>query len=137
LTDDVSLFEKAKLRMLNGSHSLLAYLGALRGFDTIADAVSDPDLEAAARSLQRDDVVPTLTAPPGIALHGYGDEILDRYRNPNLRHTTAQVAMDGSQKLPIRIIATAADRLASGAMPDACALTLAAWMVYVYAGQDR
>lgn len=137
VTGDVAPFEKAKLRMLNASHCLLAYLGALRGFDTIAQAAADDGLIAAARILQRADVIPTLETPPGMDLVDYGESILARYLNPNLPHTTAQVAMDGSQKLPIRIVGTASDRLAAGAMPDSCALTLAAWMTYVYRGRDR
>lgn len=137
VTGDVAPFEKAKLRMLNASHCLLAYLGALRGFDTIAQAAADDGLIASARALQQVDVIPTLETPPGMDLADYGESILARYLNPSLPHTTAQVAMDGSQKLPIRIIRTVSDRLAAGAIPDACALTLAAWMVFVYRGRDR
>nr|WP_269151221.1 mannitol dehydrogenase family protein [Spelaeicoccus albus] len=137
VTADVAPFEKAKLRMLNATHCLLAYLGALRGIDTIAGAAADDYLIAAARALQTRDVIPTLDTPPGMDLAEYGESILTRFLNPSLPHTTAQVAMDGSQKLPIRIIATASDRLKAGTVPDACALTLAAWMVFVYRGRDK
>lgn len=136
LVSDVAPYEKAKLRLLNGTHSLLAYLGALHGHRTIADAVADDRLAAAARALQREDAIPTLTAPPGLDLAAYGDQILDRFANPHLRHTTAQVAMDGSQKLPIRLLGTARDRLRAGAVPEQCALAVAAWMVYVHRGLD-
>jgi fructuronate reductase len=136
LTDDVGVFEVAKLRMLNATHSLLAYLGALRGYPTIAEAVADEALLNEARNLQRNDVIPTLTAPPGLDLHEYGDSILDRFANPNLGHTTIQVAMDGSQKLPVRILGTVADRLAAGEVPYSAAKMLAAWMVFIYRGRD-
>ena len=136
LTADVEPFEVAKLRMLNATHSLLAYLGALKGFATIAEAVADPDLAAAARRLQTEDVIPTLSPPPGLDLAAYGESILARFANPALGHTTLQVAMDGSEKLPIRVLATAADRLAAGAVPQSAALVVAAWMVFVHRGRD-
>ena len=136
LTDDVGPFEVAKLRMLNATHSMLAYLGALRGYPTIADAVADEALLNEARDLQRNDVIPTLEAPPGLDLQEYGESILTRFANPNLGHTTIQVAMDGSQKLPVRILGTVADRLAAGEVPYSAARMLAAWMVFIYRGRD-
>lgn len=136
LATDVAPYEKAKLRMLNGTHSLLAYLGALRGYRTIAEAVADERLRDAARGLQREDAIPTLEAPPGLDLEEYGEQILERFGNPHLRHTTVQVAMDGSQKLPIRLLDTAKDLLRVGATPRYCALAVAAWIVYVSRGRD-
>jgi fructuronate reductase len=136
LTNDVGPFEVAKLRMLNATHSLLAYLGALRGYPTIAEAVTAEALVSEARSLQRNDIIPTLTPPPGLDLEEYGESILSRFANTNLGHTTVQVAMDGSQKLPVRILGTVADRLAAGEVPHSGALLVAAWMVYIYRGRD-
>ena len=122
--------------MLNATHSMLAYLGALLGHQTIADAVADASLLDEARNLQRNDVVPTLKPPPGLDLHEYGESILTRFANPNLGHTTVQVAMDGSQKLPVRILGTVADRLAAGEVPYSAARIVAAWMVFIYRGRD-
>lgn len=136
VTADVGVFEVAKLRMLNATHSLLAYLGALRGYPMIADAVTSDGLAQEARRLQRDDIIPTLTAPPGTDLGEYGESILDRFANPALGHTTLQVAMDGSQKLPVRVLGTVADRLADGEVPQSAALLVAAWMVFIYRGRD-
>jgi fructuronate reductase len=136
LAADVAPYEKAKLRLLNGTHSLLAYLGALRGHRTIAEAVTDDQLLDAARRFQREDAIPTLAAPPGVDLAEYGEQILRRFANPHLRHTTIQVAMDGSQKLPIRILGTAKDRLRAGAVPQHCALAVAAWIAYIRRGLD-
>ncbi|ADB31821.1 Mannitol dehydrogenase domain protein [Kribbella flavida DSM 17836] len=131
LTADVAPWEQAKLRMLNATHSMLAYLGALRGYETIAEAVRDEDLATAATELMRVDVVPTLTPPDGLDLTAYGESVLERFANPALKHRTAQVAMDGSVKLPVRLLGTVQDRLAAGAEPYAAALAVAAWMVYV------
>jgi len=137
LTSDVEPFERAKLRILNGTHSTLAYLGALRGHRTIAEAVADPELEALARELIDEDVIPTLSAPTGLDLEAYRESVLERFANPNTGHTTIQVAMDGSQKLPIRLLGAAADRLAAGATPRAAARAIAAWAVFVArAGAD-
>ncbi|MDQ6714708.1 MAG: mannitol dehydrogenase family protein [Actinomycetota bacterium] len=137
LVEDVAPFEQLKLRMLNGTHSLLAYLGALRGYDSIAEAVGDPDLAEAARRLMVDDVAPTLTPPPGVDVAAYGEQVLARFANPALRHSTFQVAMDGSQKLPQRLLGPVRERLAAGHLPESAALALAAWMTYVACGQDR
>ncbi|NUU15981.1 mannitol dehydrogenase family protein [Cellulomonas humilata] len=133
LTSDVAPYERAKLRVLNASHSTLAYLGALRGHATIAQAVADPDLAAAVRALVDEDVLPTLIAPDGMDLARYRDDVLARFANPNTGHTTVQVAMDGSQKLSPRLLGTVRDRLAEGAAPTAAALTVAAWIAYVRA----
>jgi fructuronate reductase len=130
-TDDVAPWEAAKLRLLNASHSLLAYLGGLRGYLTIAEAVVDDDLAAVAQDLMRHDVLPTLVPPPGLDLDVYCDQVLRRFANPALAYTTAQVAMDGSHKLLARVLGTIRDRLAAGALPESASLVVAGWMAYV------
>jgi fructuronate reductase len=131
LTADVAPWEKAKLRLLNASHSLLAYLGSLRGYTTIAESVRDEALAGATRRLMYGDVLATLTAPDGLDLPDYCEQLMTRFANPALMHSTAQVAMDGSQKLPNRVLGTIRDRFAAGATPQAAALVVAAWMAYV------
>ncbi|GAB3846693.1 mannitol dehydrogenase family protein [Dactylosporangium cerinum] len=130
-TTDVAPYEAAKLRLLNATHSLLAYTGALAGHDTIADTMTDPVLADAAHRLMTEDAAPTLTLPDGFDLPGYQDSILRRFADPALGHRTTQVAADGSLKLPIRLLGTARDRLVAGATPQWTALAVAAWMVYV------
>ncbi|MGW7685827.1 mannitol dehydrogenase family protein [Kribbella sp. NPDC054772] len=136
LTADVAPWEQAKLRMLNATHSMLAYLGALRGYETIAETVRDEELGGLARRLMTDDVVPTLTPPDGLDLAAYGATVLERFANPALKHKTVQVAMDGSVKLPVRMLGTVSDRLAAGAEPRMISLAVAAWMVYVLRTPD-
>ncbi|MFC0624457.1 mannitol dehydrogenase family protein [Kribbella deserti] len=131
LTDDVAPWERVKLRMLNATHSLLAYLGALKGYATIAEAVRDEELFRQALDLMTEDVVPTLDPPADLDLTTYGESVLERFANPALKHRTAQVAMDGSVKLPVRLLGTVRDRLAAGAEPRHAALAVAAWMRYV------
>ncbi|MBX6389842.1 MAG: mannitol dehydrogenase family protein [Frankia sp.] len=136
-TADVAPYEAMKLRLLNGTHSLLAYTGALAGHETIAEAVRDPALADLAAAMMRADLAPTLAVPAGIDLAAYQASVLERFANPALRHRTVQVAADGSQKLPIRLLGAAADRLAAGAEPSLIALAVAAWMLYVARGRDR
>ena len=109
---DVAPFETMKLRLLNGSHSTLAYLGFLAGYDFIWQASSDPLLATLIERLMVEEVMPTLSAPPGVELAAYGAQIRERFRNPALPHRTRQIAMDGSQKLPQRLLATVRARLA-------------------------
>ncbi|TDE16106.1 mannitol dehydrogenase family protein [Jiangella asiatica] len=130
-TDDVGPWERAKLRLLNGTHSLVAYGGALAGHATIAAAVADPAVAASARAYLFDDALPTLTAPPGLDLAHYGESILERFANPHLRHTTEKVATDGTLKIPQRWGGVVADRLAAGELPAGAAYGLAAWVAFV------
>ncbi|WP_277207998.1 mannitol dehydrogenase family protein [Isoptericola croceus] len=127
LTDDVAVWERAKLRLLNGTHSLLAYAGRLAGHVTMADAVTDPAIGARARQLLFDDALVTLDAPAGADLRAYGESLLERFANPATGHTTVQVSMDGTQKIPYRWGGTIVDRLAAGAVPHGAAYALAAW----------
>ena len=128
---DVAPFEHAKLRMLNGSHSALAYLGYLAGHETIFDAVSDELFARFIRRFWSDDVIPILAAPPGMDLEHYSHQLLDRYRNPAIRHRLWQIAMDGSQKLPQRLLSTVRDNLQRQRRFHFVALAVAGWIRYV------
>ena len=132
LVPDVEPYEKVKLRMLNGTHSSVAYLGALAGHEFIAEAVADDVLAGYAQRLMATDIAPTLTAPPDMDLDVYAAQVLRRFGNTALRYRCAQVAMDGSQKLPYRLRDTIADRLAAGATPVWATLAFAAWMRHVW-----
>lgn len=133
---DVHPYETMKLRLLNGSHSTLAYLGYLAGYVTVAEAIADPGMARLIRGLMDEEAGPTLHLPPGADLDGYKTALLERFRNPALRHRTWQIAMDGTQKLPQRLLGTARDRLAAGLPIDRLALGVAAWMRYA-AGVDE
>jgi fructuronate reductase len=128
---DVGPFETMKLRLLNGSHSCIAYLGYLAGHETVAAAMQDADLARFVRRLMDDEVTPTLKIPAGADVEGYKAALVQRFHNPALRHRTWQIAMDGSQKLPQRLLGTIRDRLKDGASIECLALGIAAWMRYV------
>ena len=134
---DVATFELAKLRMLNGSHSTLAYLGYLARHETVADTMAAPGFAALVHGLMLDEAAPTLPPVPGLDLPAYADSLVARFRNPALRHRTWQIAMDGTQKLPQRLLGTVRDRLATGASIDRLALGIAAWMRYATGTDER
>lgn len=127
----VAPHEEMKLRCLNGTHSTLAYLGYLAGYETIADTVSDDTFAAFCKGLWQDEIIPTLTQPDGEDLPAYCNALMARYQNPAIRHRTWQIAMDGSQKLPQRLLGTIAENLAAGHVPAGLILAVAGWMRYV------
>ncbi|PWC18937.1 fructuronate reductase [Brenneria corticis] len=129
--DDVVPFEMMKLRMLNGSHSFLAYLGYLGGYETIADAMTNPAYRKATMALMQNEQAPTLTMPEGTDLNQYAHLLIERFTNPSLRHRTWQIAMDGSQKLPQRLLDPVRIHLATGASYRHLILGVAGWMRYV------
>jgi len=136
LVDDVTPFEHMKLRMLNGTHSSLAYLGYLAGHQTIADTMADPVMAQFVDRLWRSEIIPALTPPPGTDLAAYADALAARYANPAIRHRTWQIAMDGSQKMPQRILGTIAEGRAAWRPVPGLTLAVAAWMRYA-SGRDE
>ncbi|WP_375450102.1 mannitol dehydrogenase family protein [uncultured Devosia sp.] len=130
MVEDVEPFERMKLRMLNGSHSTLAYLGYLAGHQYVAEAMGDPAFVRLIHGLMTQEAIPTLDMP-GVDLASYRDQLLERFGNPALQHRTWQIAMDGSQKLPQRLLGTIRDRLKAGAPIAHLGLGVAAWMRYV------
>jgi fructuronate reductase len=134
--NDVRPFELMKLRMLNGSHSILAYLGYLAGYAHVSEAIGNPELRTLVHEFMTDEAAPTL--PDGAGdLEAYRDALLERFGNTALRHRTWQIAMDGSQKLPQRLLGTIRDRLARDLPIRRAALGVAAWMRYVSGVDER
>jgi fructuronate reductase len=131
MVSKVELHEKMKLRCLNGTHSALAYLGYLAGFNTIAECVSDDSLLNYIQYLWEKEIIPTLETPEGENLNDYSSKLLERYQNPAIEHRTWQIAMDGSQKLPQRILETVNDLLKQQKNFQGLALAIAAWIKYV------
>jgi fructuronate reductase len=131
LTDDVRGYELAKLRLLNGAHSTLAYVGLGLGHATVAESMADDRLAGFVERLMREDIAPSLTPPAGLDLSGYIDAILRRFRNPAIAHKLIQIAADGSQKLPYRILDTVRAARAAGRSVDRLAVPIAAWLRFV------
>ncbi len=131
MTRDVAPFETAKLRILNGAHSALAYLGLERGHAFVHEAVCDPEIRTVVEQLMRREAIPTIAPAPGQDLDAYANDLLSRFENPALEHRLAQIAMDGSQKIPQRWLATLSENLRQGRESPAILVGLAAWLRHV------
>ncbi|WP_269514177.1 mannitol dehydrogenase family protein [Brevundimonas subvibrioides] len=127
LTGAVAPWEDAKLRLLNGAHSSIAYLGGLAGHAFVHQVVADPVFAAFVERLW-DEAQTTLNPPTGLNIADYRRDLMARFGNPALQHRTRQIAMDGSQKLPQRLLATIADRLAAGLGVEALSSGVAGWI---------
>ena len=130
-TDDVAAFENAKLRILNGTHSTLAYTGILLGKETVYEAISDSALEAFIGRLLSDEIIPSINAEGVMDLPAYAEDILNRYKNRHIRHLLAQIAWDGSQKLPFRVLNTVRDNLKLGKQAKLLCVPIAAWILFI------
>ncbi|MGF1688981.1 fructuronate reductase [Photobacterium japonica] len=133
---DVVPFEEMKLRMLNGSHSFLAYLGYLGGYAHISDTMTNENYRKAAFDMMMKAQAPTLNMPEGTDLEGYATLLIARFTNPSLKHQTWQIAMDGSQKIPQRMGGSLRHHLAQGTDYPWLAMGIAGWMRYI-AGVDE
>lgn len=135
MVDDVMPWEQMKLRMLNGSHSFLAWLGYLAGYQHINECMADENFYRAAHRLMMQEQAPTLSVT-GVDLRQYADNLLARFSNPALQHRTWQIAMDGSQKLPQRMLESVRWHLQQGDEWPCLALGIAGWMRYVSGVDD-
>ncbi len=131
MTSDVDPFEVMKLRLLNGSHSALAYLGLLAGHETVAQAMQDRQLSHFIKKLMQDEVAPTLDIPKNVDVEDYQTALFQRFQNTGLQHKLAQIAADGSQKLPQRILHPIQERLGNGLPIKCLAKCVAAWIGYI------
>lgn len=136
LTGDVHAYEQAKLRLLNGAHSALAYVGLLRGRATVYDAMHDDELAAFVERMMREDTAPTLRAANGLDIQEYIGALLRRLCNPAVAHRLIQIAADGSLKLPYRFLEPIGDLLKLGRPIDRLCVPVAAWMRFVCASRD-
>ncbi|MGO4604177.1 mannitol dehydrogenase family protein [Terrabacter sp. 2YAF2] len=127
--EDVRPFETRKLWLLNGSHSLLAYAGSLRGHETVADAIADPVVRSWVEEWW-DAAAPHLDLP-AVDVSDYRQALLDRYRNPHIRHLLAQIAADGSQKVPIRAVPVIRAELDEGRVAAGATRIVAAWVAHL------
>jgi len=134
-TTDVAPYESLKLRLLNASHSALAYLGLLAGYACVGDFVAVEGVAAFLHMLMTE-AAGTIVAPPDVDVEAYEGALLTRFANPGLQHRLRQIAMDGSQKMPVRLLATLRDLRAARRPSQCCVLAVAAWLRYMSARHD-
>lgn len=129
-SDEVDLHELMKLRLLNGAHSGMAYLGLLAGKETIAECIATPEIARFINHFMRGEIAPQVTAPSGTSTAEYIPTLIERFSNHYLEHQCQQVAMDGSQKLAQRLYGIASERLVENQSIDGICLVVAAWILY-------
>lgn len=131
LVKDVRVFEKIKLRLLNGAHSTMAYTGYLSGFQYISEVMEQPAFVKLVTTYMAREAGETVAAPAGFDIEAYKQQLRDRFSNKALKHRTWQIAMDGSQKLPQRLLETLREQLKGNGNIDILCLGVAAWIRYV------
>ena len=131
LVSKVKPYEDMKLRMLNGTHSALAYIGSLAGHETVANAIKEESIEDFIDALWHEEIAKSFDAPPDIDLNKYATRLKSRYQNPEICHLLKQIAMDGSQKLPQRIIHPLFENLSLGQPYSRLLTVVAAWIRYL------
>jgi fructuronate reductase len=124
---DVAPWEASKLRLLNGTHMALAYLGALAGLGAVSDVVAEPAFAAFALRLMLQEQMPTLP-PSGHDIEAYAHELLERWHNPGIAHRLDRVGRNGSEKLQMRLLTSIADNLRSGRQAPCTTFAVAAWI---------
>ena len=129
--EEVAPYETAKLRMLNGAHSLLAYVGLDRGYEYVHEAIADPGIRVLVDRLMRDEAAASFRPAEGQDLSAYAGILTRRFADPALNHRLIQIAMDGSEKVPQRWLATLADRQRKGESCPVILQGLAAWLRHV------
>ncbi len=126
IVEDVEPYEQRKLWLLNGSHSLMAYAGPILGVETVAEGIAHPQLREWVLQWWAE-------AGPGLQVpwEEYSQALLERFENPNIRHLLAQIAADGSLKLPVRIAPTLRAYRGRGELPEAAVRAVAAWLLHL------
>lgn len=133
---DIDAYEKMKIRLFNGAHSALAYIGQLSGIEYLAQAIVEPRIAAFVAEMQEKELAKSFQVPQGVDLVSYAAQARSRISNRSLFHRTAQVAMDGSQKLPQRLFSSANDLYAQGISPARISFIIAAWIHYLSTKRD-
>lgn len=136
MTSDVQPYEKMKIRLLNSSHSAMAYLGYLAGFRFIHEVAADPEFQRFITDLMEKEVVHLLDPVPGVDLVEYQQILIKRFANPKIKDQVARVASEGSQKIPKFMLPSIRQQLAQGGSVRLHALALAGWFRYL-AGTDE
>lgn len=137
ITANVHAFENAKLRMLNGAHSALAYLGLKNGYEFVHQAIADPALASIVDHLMRQEAATSLTPVAGQDLNAYADDLITRFANPALNHRLAQIAMDGSQKIPQRWLETLAFHQRTAQNCPSILTAIGAWLCHIRGDNGR
>lgn len=130
VTDDVSPYEKMKLRLLNASHQGLAYFSHLMGYRYVHDAAQDPLIANFLRAFMDNEATPTLDPLPGVDLDAYKSELIERFANPEVKDTVARLAAESSDRIPKWLVPIIHERIAQNHSVDLSAAIVASWARY-------
>lgn len=130
-TNDVQGYENAKLRVLNATHSTMAYLGCLLNIETVYDAINQASIKTFIKAMLKEEIELSFNVPEDMDFTEYCESIIQRYQNPEIKHLLAQIAWDGSQKLPMRILPIISANLKKQQPINKCCLAIAAWIRFV------
>lgn len=133
VTDDVTPYEKMKLRLLNASHQGLCYFSHLAGYEYVHDAMTWSDLRILLRRFMDEEQTPTLDPVPGVDLDAYKAELIDRFSNPQVRDTVARLCAESSDRIPKWLLPAVRDRLAQDGEVRFSAAIVASWARYAEA----
>jgi len=137
ITNDVLTFEKIKLRLLNGSHQAMCYIGMLKGYTFVHEALSDGDIRRLVRSFMDQNVTPLMPAVPGIDLEEYKGVLIQRFINPAIRDQLARLGTEGSTRIPKFVLPSVIEQLSRGGPTRRLAFVLASWFRYLIGVDDR
>ena len=136
LTTDVAPYELMKMRLLNGSHLAMAYLGALQGFPLVHDILADPLFAAFIRAFM-EEVTPVVPHIPGVSVTDYKASLMERFANPTINDQVTRICSEGSAKMPKWLLPSITELSAQGAPTKLLSLVVAAWILYLGTGLDR
>jgi fructuronate reductase len=128
---DVKKYESCKLKILNGLHSSIAFVGLISGFETVAEALENKPISDYVQKLLDLEIIPSLTAPEGLDVQTYSTAILQRFKNTQIHHFLSQIAWDSSKKIPVRILDTLQDNYRLENPCDGLCLAISSWMVLI------
>lgn len=137
VVSDVRPYETMKLRLLNGSHSAMGYLGYLAGYRYIHDVMGDPLFREFVARMMDDEVTPLLPLLPGVDLPDYKRTLLERFANPSIGDQVARICLDGSAKVPKFLLPSLSETLASGKPHRLLTLAVAGWFRYLQGTDDQ
>ena len=136
MTADVTPYEKMKMRLLNGSHQALCYIGMLLGYETVSEAISDPQIRQLVRALMDEEVTPLLPVPYGVDLEQYKDSLFERFGNTAISDRLQRIATDATARLPKFILPSISERLESGGSIAYLSFVVASWFHFIAASGD-
>mgnify|MGYP001157084175 FL=1 len=128
---DIKKYESCKLKILNGLHSSIAFVGLITGFETVAEALDDKSIRDYVQKLLDSEIIPSLSAPEGLDIETYASAVLKRFKNTQIHHFLSQIAWDSSKKIPVRILDTLQDNYRLGNPCGGLCLAISSWMLLI------